>query len=117
MLIASIVVSVMHRYDVCLCVCPSWASHAATALAVAHVGSVCSQRLLSEPCELNKLLITVIMAIVSSAVSLLFRQQKELQACKELSDVMLAWLTVWTLVNDLHMVQLMPLLPRHLLLQ
>jgi len=38
-------------------------------------------------------------------------------ACKELSGEVLAWLSVWSDADDLHMVQLMPLPPHHLLLQ
>jgi len=47
-------------------------------------------------------------------------RQEEHPARKKLSDGVLAWLSVWTLecgANDLHMVQLMPLPPHHLLLQ
>ena len=53
-----------------------------------------------------------------SALTLLVGRQEEHLARKKLSDRVLAWLSVWSVVqNDLHMVQLMPVPPRHLLLQ
>jgi len=39
--------------------------------------------------------------------------QEEYLACRKLSDVMLAWLSVW---SHLHVIQLMPLPPHYLLL-
>jgi len=48
---------------------------------------------------------------------LLVGWQEEHLACKKLSDEMLVWLSIWSEVqNDMHMVQLMPLPPHHLLL-
>jgi len=46
-------------------------------------------------------------------LTLLVGHQEEHLACKNLSDEVLIWLSG---ANDLHVVQLMPLLPRHLLL-
>jgi len=42
--------------------------------------------------------------------------QEEHLACKKLSDEVLAQLSVWSGVNDLHMLQLMSIPPHHLLL-
>jgi len=53
-----------------------------------------------------------------SALSLLVGRQEEHPAYKNLSDEVLAWLSVWSeLPDDLHKVQLMPLPPIHLLLR
>ena len=55
--------------------------------------------------------------IAFSALTLLVGRQEEHLACKELSDEVLAWvICVDRGTNDLHMVQLMPLPPPHLLL-
>jgi len=51
-------------------------------------------------------------------LTLLVRRQEEHPACKKLSDEGLAWVICLELgANYLYMVQLMPLPPRHLLLQ
>jgi len=49
-------------------------------------------------------------------LTLLVERQEEHPACKRLSDEMLAWLSVWSEVQVICMVQLMPLPPDHLLL-
>jgi len=50
-------------------------------------------------------------------LTLLVGRQEEHLACKKLSDVVLAWLSVLQQgANDLHKAQLMPLSPQHLLL-
>jgi len=49
-----------------------------------------------------------------SSLTLLARRQEEHPACKELSDEVLAWLSVWSEVQTICiMVQLMPLPPHH----
>jgi len=48
---------------------------------------------------------------------LLVGRREEHLACKKLSDELLAWLSgLEQSANDLHIIQLMPLPPRHLLL-
>ena len=52
-----------------------------------------------------------------SALTLLVGRQEGHPACKKLSGEVLAWLSVWSQVQVyLHVVQLMPLPPHHLLL-
>jgi len=51
--------------------------------------------------------------IAFSALTLSVGRQKEHPAGKKCSDEVLMWLSIW---NDLPMVQLMPLPPRHHLL-
>jgi len=55
-----------------------------------------------------------------SALTLSVGCQEEYPACKKLSDDMLAWLSLWSdsseIQMDMHMVQLVPLPPHHLLL-
>jgi len=48
-----------------------------------------------------------------SALSLLVGRQEENPACKNLSDELLAWLSVCSKVQMICMVQLMPLPPHH----
>jgi len=55
----------------------------------------------------------VLVEFAFGALTLLVGHQEEHLACKNLSDEVLIWLSG---ANDLHVVQLMPLLPRHLLL-
>ena len=56
-------------------------------------------------------------SLAFSALTLLVGRQEEHPAWKKLSDDVLMWLSVWSEVQfDLHMVQLMPLPPDHLLL-
>jgi len=58
------------------------------------------------------------MLVTFSALTLLVGRQDEHLACKKLSDEVLALLSVWSDgANCLHMVQLMPLPPCHLLVQ
>jgi len=51
-----------------------------------------------------------------SALTLFVGYQEEHPACKKLSDEVPAWLYLEKNANDLHMVQIMPLPPHHLLL-
>jgi len=51
-----------------------------------------------------------------SSLMLLVGQQGVHPACKKLSGEVLAWLSLQQGANDLHMLQLMPLQPHHLLL-
>jgi len=58
--------------------------------------------------------------VAFSALTLLVGQSEGHPACKKLSGEVLAWLMVIYLerdANDLHMVQLTPLPPHHLMLQ
>jgi len=48
---------------------------------------------------------------------LLVGRQEEHPACKKMSDHVLSWFCLERGANDLHMVQLMPLPPHHLLFQ
>jgi len=50
-----------------------------------------------------------------SALTPLVGRWEEHPAYKNLSDEVLAWLSVWSEVQMMHMVQLMPLPPYHLL--
>jgi len=54
--------------------------------------------------------------IAFSALTLLVGRQEEHLACKNLSDKVLEWLSVWSEVQMVCMVQLMPLPPHHVLL-
>jgi len=54
-------------------------------------------------------------ALAFSALTLLAGRQEEHPACRKLSDEVLAW-CLGRGVNDLHMIQLMPLPPHHLFL-
>jgi len=57
------------------------------------------------------------MALVGfRALILLVGHQEEHLDCKNLSDEVLVWLSIRSEVHDLHMVQLMPMPPHHLLL-
>jgi len=55
----------------------------------------------------------VLVEFAFDALTLLVGHQEEHLACKNLNDEVLIWLSG---ANDLHVVQLMPLPPRHLLL-
>ena len=75
MLTTSIAVSVMHRYNVCLSVCPVVGrpcSSNTAALAVARIGSACGQHLLSEPYELDKLFSLVFYNRVLTVIAVWF---------------------------------------------
>ena len=48
-------------------------------------------------------------SLLFSALTLLVGRQEGHPACKKLSGVVLAWLSVWSSDADLHMAQLMPL--------
>jgi len=57
--------------------------------------------------------------VAFSALTLLVGHQEEHLAFKKLSNEVLAYLCVWTLergADDLHMIQLMPLTPHHVML-
>jgi len=54
--------------------------------------------------------------IAFSGLTLLVECQEEHPACKKLSDKVLAWLSVWSEVQVICLVQLIPLPPCHLLL-
>jgi len=56
----------------------------------------------------------VVLIISFSALTLLVGRQEDHLARKKLSDGVLAWLSVECGANDLHMVQLTPLPPDHL---
>jgi len=51
----------------------------------------------------------LLLKIVINALMLLVGRQEGHPACKKLSGEVLAWLSVWSEVQDLHMAQLMPL--------
>ena len=53
-------------------------------------------------------------SVAFSALMLLVEWQEEHPACRITSDEVLAWLSVWSKVEDLHMIQLMPMLPHYL---
>jgi len=59
---------------------------------------------------------TTVPSVKFSALTLLAGRQEGHLACRNLSVEVPAWLSVRVRANDLHIVQLMPLPPHHLLL-
>jgi len=56
------------------------------------------------------------LTIAFSALTLFVGHQEKIWPVKKLNDDMLAWFYLERSANDLHMIQLMPLSPSHLLL-